>query len=41
MYIIFLISRDSPAMSLRNSLYSCGVVIFAIAVEFAVVIVSA
>ncbi|WP_348267149.1 FUSC family protein [Edaphobacter sp. DSM 109919] len=40
MYFIFLIGRDSPAVSFRSSLYSCGVVIFAIAVEFAVVIVS-
>jgi len=40
MYFIFLIGRDSPAVSLRSSLSSCAVVVLAIAIEFAVVIVS-
>ena len=40
MYFIFLIGRDSPAVSLRSSLFSCAVVVLAIAVEFTVVIVS-
>jgi len=37
MYFIFLIGRDSPAVSLRSSYYSCGIVVLAILVEFSVV----
>ncbi|SFS04936.1 multidrug resistance protein MdtO [Granulicella pectinivorans] len=40
MYFIFLIGRDSPAVSLRSSLFSLGIVCFAIVVEFGVVILS-
>ncbi len=40
MYFIFLIGRDSPAISLRSSLFSVTVVIVAIALELGVVIVS-
>ncbi len=40
MYFIFLIGRDSPAISLRSALFSLGIVIFAIVLELGVVIVS-
>jgi multidrug resistance protein MdtO len=40
MYFIFLISRDSPAISLRTSLFSFAIVVLAILVELAVVILS-
>jgi multidrug resistance protein MdtO len=40
MYFIFLIGRDSPAVSLRSSLYSFGIVAFAIIVELSVVILT-
>ena len=37
MYFIFLIGRDSPAVSLRSSFFSFGIVVLAIVVEFGVV----
>ena len=40
MYFIFLVGRDSPAVSLRSSLISFGIVLLAVVVEFAVVIIS-
>jgi multidrug resistance protein MdtO len=40
MYFIFLIGRDSPAVSLRSSLFSFGVVSLAIFIELAVVIIT-
>ena len=40
MYFIFLIGRDSPAVSLRSSLFSFGVVSFAIFLELAVVVIT-
>ena len=40
MYFIFLINRDSPAVSLRTSLLAVGIVSFAIVVELGVVILS-
>ena len=40
MYFIFLIGRDSPAISLRSSLFSLGIVSFAIFTELAVVLIS-
>ena len=40
MYFIFLIGRDSPAVSLRSSLFSLAIVTLAIVVELAVVILS-
>ena len=33
MYFIFLIARDSPAVSLRSALFSLGIVVLAIALE--------
>ena len=40
MYFIFLIGRDSPAVSLRTALFSLCIVLFAVAVELGVVILS-
>src|ERR1700722_1045558 len=40
LYFIFLISRDSPSVSLRSSIFSFFAVVAAIVVELAVVIVS-
>ncbi len=40
MYFIFLIGRDSPAVSLRSSAFSFGIVVFAIAAELGVVILT-
>jgi len=40
MYFIFLVSRDSPALSLRSSVFSTCIVIFSIVVELAVVILT-
>jgi multidrug resistance protein MdtO len=40
MYFIFLIGRDSPAVSLRSSLFSFAIVALAIAVELGVVILT-
>jgi multidrug resistance protein MdtO len=40
MYFIFLIGRDSPAVSLRSALFSLGIVTFAIMLELGIVIVS-
>jgi multidrug resistance protein MdtO len=40
MYFIFLIGRDSPAVSLRSALFSFAIVVFAIVIELAVVILS-
>jgi multidrug resistance protein MdtO len=40
MYFIFLIGRDSPAVSLRSSAVALGIVCFAIVVELGVVIVT-
>jgi multidrug resistance protein MdtO len=40
MYFIFLIGRDSPAVSLRSSIFSFAIVVFAVALELAVVILS-
>ncbi|SNT44034.1 multidrug resistance protein MdtO [Granulicella rosea] len=40
MYFIFLIGRDSPAVSLRSALFSLGIVSLAIAIELGVVILS-
>jgi multidrug resistance protein MdtO len=40
MYFIFLIGRDSPAVSLRSAVFSLGVVVLAVVVELGVVIVS-
>ena len=38
MYFIFLIGRDSPAVSLRTAVFSLAIVVFAIVVELGVVI---
>ena len=40
MYFIFLIGRDSPAVSLRSSLFSFGIVALSVIVELGVVIIS-
>ena len=40
MYFIFLIGRDSPAVSLRSSILSFGIVLFAVALELTVVMLS-
>jgi len=40
MYFIFLVSRDSPALSLRSSFFSTAIVCFAVVVELAVVILT-
>jgi multidrug resistance protein MdtO len=40
LYFIFLVARDSPSVSLRSGIISFAVVIAAVAVEFAVVILS-
>jgi multidrug resistance protein MdtO len=40
LYFIFLISRDSPSVSLRSSIFSFFAVVAAIVVELAVVIIS-
>jgi|GEM_PF-6606317 len=40
MYFIFLIGRDSPAVSLRSSTFSFAIVLFAVAIELTVVILS-
>jgi multidrug resistance protein MdtO len=40
MYFIFLIGRDSPAVSLRTALFSLAIVLFAVAIELGVVILS-
>ena len=38
MYFIFLVGRDSPAVSLRSALFSFGIVALAVVIELAVVI---
>lgn len=40
MYFIFLISRDSPAVSLRSAVFSLAIVVLAVVTELAVVILS-
>jgi multidrug resistance protein MdtO len=40
MYFIFLIGRDSPAVSFRSGLFSFGIVVFAIVIELVVVILT-
>ena len=40
MYFIFLIGRDSPAVSLRSGVFSFAIVLFAIAVELGIVILT-
>jgi multidrug resistance protein MdtO len=40
MYFIFLIGRDSPAVSLRSGMFSFAIVLFAIATELGVVVLT-